>query len=133
MIVADANLVAYLLLPSDATDDAEAVFAKDSRWVVPTLCASELRSVVMKYVRLGKLELADAVRAMERAELIMSEFAAPVDSRRVLELAAASKCSSYDCEYVALAEALGVELVTNDAKMLKAFPGRARGVRAFAA
>lgn len=33
-----------------------------------------------------------------------------------------SNCSAYDCEFVALAMALGVKLMTMDAKLLKAFP-----------
>jgi predicted nucleic acid-binding protein len=45
-----------------------------------------------------------------------------VDSRLVLELVRDSDCSAYDCEFVALAMALGVKLVTMDAKLLKAFP-----------
>ena len=40
----------------------------------------------------------------------------------MLELVRDSDCSAYDCEFVALAMTLGVELVTMDAKLLKAFP-----------
>jgi predicted nucleic acid-binding protein len=40
----------------------------------------------------------------------------------VLELVKESHCSAYDCEFVALAETLGVTVVTMDAKLIKAFP-----------
>jgi predicted nucleic acid-binding protein len=99
VIVADANVVAYLLLPGERTAEAEAVYRKDPEWVVPVVCLSELRSVLMQYLR-----------------------EAEVESPRVLELAASSKCSSYDCEYVALAEVVGVRLVTTDGPVLRAFP-----------
>jgi predicted nucleic acid-binding protein len=45
-----------------------------------------------------------------------------VESRRGLELVRDSDCSAYDCEFVALAAWLGTQVVTMDAKLLKAFP-----------
>ncbi len=61
-------------------------------------------------------ELANLTEAMLR----QTEFA--VDSRTILERAVESGCTAYDCEYVALAEALGVPLVTSDKQVLAAFP-----------
>ena len=49
------------------------------------------------------------------------EFA--VESAYVLTLANTSGCSAYDCEFVALAKALGVPLLTNDREVLRAFSG----------
>ena len=45
-----------------------------------------------------------------------------LDSPSVLKLAAASGLAAYDCEFVALAQRLGVPLVTTDKKLLSAFP-----------
>ena len=44
------------------------------------------------------------------------------DSERVLELVRGSNCSAYDCEFIAVANALDTKLVTMDAKLLKEFP-----------
>jgi predicted nucleic acid-binding protein len=123
MIVADANLIAYLILPGERTEEAEAVLLADPVWVVPVLCASELRSVLNQQVRAGNLTVNQAAAAMDRAGTIIGDREAPVDSRDVFELADRSGCSSYDCEYVALAVALNVKLVTHDKAVLKAFPG----------
>ncbi len=131
MIVADANLIAYLILPGERTEQAEAILLEDPVWVVPFLCASELRSVLNRYVRSGDLTLKQAVAAMGRAAGLIGGREAPVDSREVLELAQRSGCSTYDCEYVALATALGVRLVTSDKAVLKAFPAVAVSPEAF--
>ena len=68
---------------------------------------------------------------MERAAGLIGGREAPVDSREVLELAQRSGCSTYDCEYVVLAAALGVRLVTSDKAVLKAFPSVAVAPEAF--
>ncbi len=133
MIVADANLIAYLILPGERTEQAEAVLLADPVWVVPLLCASELRSVLNKQVRAGNLTLNQAAAAMERAATLIGDREAPVDSRDVLELARRSGCSTYDCEYVALAIALSSSLVTSRKAVLKAFPAIAISPGEFAA
>jgi len=56
------------------------------------------------------------------AEELMKENEFQVQSKDVIELAAESGCSAYDCEYVALARDSGVKLVTTDKELLKAFP-----------
>ncbi|HEX2638737.1 MAG TPA: type II toxin-antitoxin system VapC family toxin [Gemmatimonadales bacterium] len=122
MIVADANLLAYLVLPGERTTEAEAVFARDPSWAVPLLWVSELRSALGAYVRRGELRLAEAVAAIARAEGLVAGREAPVESRAVLELSRRSRCSTYDCEYVALAMSLDVLLVTSDRQVLSAFP-----------
>ncbi len=132
MIVADANLIAYLILPGERTEQAEAILLEDPVWVVPFLCTSELRRVLNRYVRSGDLTLKQAVAAMERAIGLIGGREAPVDSREVLELAQRSGCSTYDCEYVSLANALGVRLVTSDKAVLKSFTGVAVSPEAFA-
>lgn len=122
MIVADANLIAYLILPGERTGQAEAVLDADPMWAVPVLWASEMRSVLSHYVREGQLSVAQASAAMDRAASLIDGREGPVESRDVLALASKSGCSSYDCEYVALAMSLGVSLVTSDKAVLRAFP-----------
>jgi len=102
VIVADANLLAYLVMPGERTDEAEAVLSRDPAWAAPTLWRSELRSVVHKYLLRGDLTVTRALAILEQAAEVIGGREADVDSRTVLELATRSKCSTYDCEYVAL-------------------------------
>ena len=131
MIVADTNLVAALLLPHEHGDLGERVFAADPAWALPVLWRSEWRAVLLKYVRARRLGLDGAARLAAWAEGRFAAGERLVDSGEVLRLAAASGCSAYDCEFAALAEALDVPLVTRDAQLLAAFPGRACTQRAF--
>jgi len=48
------------------------------------------------------------------------EFA--VQSPAVLSLASQSKRSAYDCEFIALAQALGLKLVSTDGPVVAEFP-----------
>ncbi len=121
MIVADTNLLAYLLLGGTGTEAAQAVFRRDPEWNAPLLWRSELRSILAGYLRRRDLRIDDAIEVQQKAEALLSGREHVVPSERVLRLVASSTCSAYDCEFVALAEQLGVPLVTSDRVVLKEF------------
>jgi predicted nucleic acid-binding protein len=131
MIVADTNLLFYLLVSGSFTAQAEAVYRKDPAWAAPLLWRSELRNALAFYLRRDRLTLDEAVARMQAAESLMGlqEFA--VASTQVLKLAAGSGCSVYDCEFVSLAEDLGVLLITSDRQVLTKFKHTAISPRAF--
>lgn len=58
------------------------------------------------------------------------EYTVVVD--HVLRLAGGSGCSAYDCEFVGLAQDLGVPLVTADRRVLRAFPSDTVALDVFA-
>lgn len=124
MIVVDVNLLAYLLIPGKYTNAAERQLEEDSAWIVPRLWRSELRNVLANYLRAGQMDLTDASVVFQKAEELVGAEEYEVETLHVLRLCAESKCSAYDCEYIALAEFLDVKLVTNDGKLAKAFPRR---------
>lgn len=132
MIVADTNLVVYLVLPGERTEDSERVLLKDPAWAAPILWRSGFRDVLATYVRSGRLELDDALLIAERAEALIASREFVVPARDVLGLAAASGCAAYDCEFVVLAHELGVPLVTNDRALLEAFPDATTTPKRFA-
>ncbi|OGV61533.1 MAG: hypothetical protein A2498_01110 [Lentisphaerae bacterium RIFOXYC12_FULL_60_16] len=122
MIVADSNLIAYLLIPGDKSALADEVLLKDADWAVPLICRSEIRNILTLYMRHEGMSLAQARRTMEQAEVLWSsrEFAVP--SNDVLELTFHHNITAYDGEFVVLAKQLGVPFVTFDKPVRKAFP-----------
>ena len=130
MIVVDSNVLAYLYLPGELTAEAEALLERDPDWAVPVLWRSEFRNILAGYLRRKAITFDQACSLQDEAErlLVGSEF--EVDSQAVLELVRDSNCSAYDCEFIALAIKLNTKMVTEDKKLLRAFPNRAMALAA---
>ncbi len=122
MIVADTNLIAYFLIDGEFTEAAEAVYDADPDWIAPYLWRSEFRNILALYLRQNLIFLSEAQEIMNQAELLLLDKESEVNSNVVLKLAHDSGLSAYDCEYIALAQDLNLNLVTSDRKILKAFP-----------
>ena len=83
------------------------------------------------YVRRDLLSLQGAQQIMDEATNLRRDREYTVTSLQVLNLVAASTCSAYDCEFVALAQDLGVPLVTVDRQILNQFPTLAISLDSF--
>lgn len=132
MIVVDTNVIAYLHLPGEHTDAAEAAWSADPDWHAPLLWRSEFRNVLALQLRRGGIDLGAAGRLSEEAERTLEDGEHVVRARHVLRLADGSGRSAYDCEFVALAEVLDVPLVTADRDLRASFPDRTIELAAFA-
>ncbi|HWG95875.1 MAG TPA: type II toxin-antitoxin system VapC family toxin [Nitrospira sp.] len=122
MIVADTNLLIYLYVQGERTEESEAVLRRDATWTVPLLWRSEFRNALIGLVRKEVLAVDQALSIVDETERWLAGYEYSVISRHVLTLADRSGCSAYDCEFVALAQDLGIPLVTTDRQILKAFP-----------
>lgn len=122
MIVVDTNILAYFFLPSEFTPAAEALYARDSEWAAPVLWRSEFRNLLAGYMRRGNLTFEQALSLQAAAEQLLHGREYEIDSESVLRLVSESQCSAYDCEFVVLAQRLGVPLVTMDGKVRRSFP-----------
>lgn len=122
MIVVDSNIIIHVHVQSERTDLALRALQKDPCWVAPPLWQSEFRNVMAGYIRRRILKLEDAKLVMKSALNTMEGREILPPSDMVLDLVAASDCSAYDCEYVALARHLSVKVVTGDTKILRSFP-----------
>ena len=63
MIVVDTNVMVDRLVGGENGADAALLFESDPEWAAPTLLVSELRNVLLGYVRRGDLR-ADQAKAM---------------------------------------------------------------------
>jgi predicted nucleic acid-binding protein len=122
VIVADTNLVVYVLLRGDHSDAALAVRARDRQWVVPALFRYELMSVLTKYVVRGVLQRDAALRLYRRGLSLVHVVDFEPDAPSIFNWCVGSGCSSYDVEFIALAMHLGISLITADKQVIGAFP-----------
>lgn len=132
MIVVDTNVLVYYYVQGDHTSDAAAVHEKNPVWVAPFLWRSEFCNTMMLYLRQELLTLSRVMRITQAAESRMQGNEFHIALNDVYRLAAASSCSAYDCEFVALARTLQVPLVTADRQVLRDFPETAVSLQDFA-
>ncbi|MCD6342395.1 MAG: type II toxin-antitoxin system VapC family toxin, partial [Spirochaetaceae bacterium] len=100
---------------------AESLFQQVPGWYAPYLWRSEFRNVLALYLRNKLISMEDSFTTMENAERLMEGNEYHITSRHILMLVNDSKCSAYDCEFVALAQQLNVKLVTEDKKIISEF------------
>jgi predicted nucleic acid-binding protein len=131
MIVVDTNIIIYLHFTSEHTPLALRLLEKDPYWLSPPLWRSEFCNVLTGYIRKGRVTLNQAQQIMLEAQRTMFGREIQVTSDHVLELAAISTCSAYDCEFVALARNLDVKLVTSNKQILEQFPAIAVALYGF--
>jgi len=126
MIVADSNLIASLVLESEATESARNLLAADGEWFVPCLWRYEVANIMATMVKAKRLsadtastlltDLNESLRAYQRDPL-------PED---VFDLVAAYGITGYDAQLVALAKELHCTLYTQDRELIEKFPKLAK-------
>lgn len=131
MIVVDTNVIGYLFLAGDKSFLAERALQKDMEWAAPVLWRSEFRNVLSLYLRQNIIDLGQAQEIMNSALKLLRGREYEVPSHEILRLASESKCSAYDCEFIAVAIELKVPLVTVDKQLLREFPGTAVSLNSF--
>ena len=133
MLVADNTAIAHLHLQNEFGPLARAVYERDPDWITVPLWRYEFANVLWKLVRAGHLSRAEAGAGLRRALQRMTPQERQPDHVLALDLACAHQITGYDAHYVALAQTLGLKLLTNDAELLRKFPGLAVSLAAFAA
>jgi predicted nucleic acid-binding protein len=122
MLVADTNVLIGLFVPSPVSHVVLACRDADEDWLLPSLWVSEFRHVLLKFLRVGLLDLTTARNHLSVAEQVFLPRTMTVSSAEALQLAHNHDCSSYDAEFVVLAQQLACPLLTFDGKLLQLFP-----------
>ena len=123
MIVVDTNVMVRLVVGGEDTADIAELFRQDTEWAAPGILMSELRNVLLGFVRRGVLTLRHAAEMSDDAAVVLGDRIARVDSTRVLETAMECGLTAYDAEFVVLARTLGVPLATLDKAILRGAAG----------
>lgn len=125
MIVVDTNILAYMVFKTDYSGPVAQLHELDPVWEVPLLWKSEFLNVVALYFRRNLITYPDAINSFDYAERLVNHHEHTISGVMVMDLIAGSTCSSYDCEFVALAKSMETKLITYDKQIIKEFPGLA--------
>lgn len=117
-LVVDASIGVKWIAPEPDSDRAAVLL--DHALVVPDLFFAECANVLWKKVRLRDLteeEARVAAQTLEDADL--SVFPTKKHLGRALAIATALQHPAYDAMYLAVAEALGLRLITADDRLIR--------------
>ena len=131
MIVVDTNVIAYVLIAGDKTALAQQVAKKDPDWKVPPLWRHEFLNVLATSTRAAVIDAQQAEALWHKGLDLLVRAEREADGIASLKLAIEHAISSYDAQYIALAQSLETQCVTADKRMLKTFPGTAVSMKAF--
>ena len=129
MIVVDTNVFVRLTVGRDAGGDAALLHQLDPEWAAPPILMSELRNVLLGYIRRGDIDRDRAMATCDEAVRVLGDRIDGVPHDRVIETALECGLSAYDAEFVVLARTLGALLATSDREILEGAPDVAVSVR----
>ena len=129
MIVVDTNVMTRLVVGGEDGADSTALLEQDAEWAAPGILVSELRNVLLGFVRRGELTPEQAKAMCDDASLVLGGRIINVSGAQVIDTALEGGLSAYDAEFVVLARTLGVPLATLDSAILQGAADVAAPVR----
>ncbi len=122
MIVVDTNILVPLFINGPRARDAATLLKHDGEWCTEPYALIELVNVFTTYMRANLLATEAAHRHLDEAETLLTPHLHRVPGKAVLDYAMRYKVSGYDAHFLAVADALGKRLITEDAKLRAAAP-----------
>ena len=133
MIVVDVNIIAYFLIEGEKTASARDLLRREPDWRLPALWRHEYLNVLATFARNGGATAAETLSLWRRGVEWLGPLEQSVNMESALVLAIGNRISAYDAQYIALAQQLQTFCVTEDQRLLKAFPALTRTMQAFGA
>ena len=131
MIVVDTNVIAFVLIEGDKTALAQQVAKKDPDWKVPPLWRHEFLNVLATSARAEVIDALQAEALWHKGLDLFVRAEREADGSASLKLAIEHAISAYDAQYIALAQSLETQCITEDKRLLKTFPDTAVSMKAF--
>ncbi|HMM56572.1 MAG TPA: type II toxin-antitoxin system VapC family toxin [Rudaea sp.] len=122
MIVVDTNIIAALFLDGRFTAPAKSLLKRDPDWCTEPLALIEFGNVLATYVRAGLASRANAKRYLSAAEAFLAPNLHAVTRSDALDTAISFRITIYDAHFLAVADARGQRLITEDTKLRAAAP-----------
>jgi predicted nucleic acid-binding protein len=120
-LVVDASVACKWFVAEGDEDLADALLIGGEGLAAPDVAVPELCNIFWRKVRLKQMTPAQAEDAASRAASYFKTLVpcAPL-ARQAMHISATLDHPAYDCFYLALAEELGTEMVTADARLAQA-------------
>ena len=128
MVLIDTNVLVFLLLRGEKTNEARALLEADNDWRSETFVLVEFTNVLATYLRSRELMHEEAKRLLSDAEMLMQARLMNVAHGEAVEMANEYFVSAYDGRFLALVRRLKSPLVTEDAKLRRAAPKLTRSI-----
>jgi len=123
-LVVDASVAVRWCFPLDRSERADNVLRSGERLIAPDLVLAELTNAAWKVITFGG-GAADVTLSMMRTVERTFDELVPSSALKdlALEMAVELRHPAYDCFYLALAQARGIQLVTADDRLLRCCAG----------
>jgi predicted nucleic acid-binding protein len=122
MLLVDTNVVAYLLIDGDHTGAAQQLRRRDPDWRSEAFLLVEFTNVLASSIANRRMTFGLAEDFLGKALTLFDGKLRSMPPASVLASAVRHGVSAYDARFLALAEAIGLPVVTEDKKLRAAAP-----------
>lgn len=125
MIVVDNSVIVPAFVDGKRSAQARRLHEIDGDWRVPPLWRYEFTNVLVNMLRVGDVELDDAMIYLDEARMSVGSREIAVDQILATRFANRFQLSGYDAQYIVIAEHFGIRCVTDDRRLAKNAPQHA--------